>query len=193
MTRRRMEMAGSRFTTAVILTALLSLNAPAVAQPQPTSTLKKKTPVKSSSSGRATSPSGTTSSSSCPLVSGKTENATKTTSGLLCQEDALGQWFPLGSARLMLRDLKAGRAALALQPKLEARIGLADKTEQLLKQQIETEEKISAEWERVAKVQTERLRDKDAWYRSSTLWFAVGVVTAVGIGFGAAKLYAETR
>lgn len=105
----------------------------------------------------------------------------------------MGQWFPLGSALRMLRDLKGGQAALALQPKLEARIGLADKAEKLLQVQVATEEKIAAEWERVAKVQTERLRAKDAWYRSPTLWFALGFVTATAVGYGVAKLYAETK
>lgn len=170
--------------------------APVASHAQPRSRSTGPTEKKSTSRASAgAKPASTNSSSSpkCPLTPGKTENATKTTSGLLCLGDALGQWFPLGEARLVLKDLKAGRAAIALQPKLEARISLADKAEQLLRQQLTTEEKISAEWERVAKVQTEKLAAKDAWYRSPTLWFAVGFVAATAVGFGVAKLYAETK
>jgi hypothetical protein len=195
-TQKVTRRVGSRFGVST-LTLLLLLPLAASAQPRSTSTPPPTSPpTRSSGSGTASSSTGTTTSSpsvTCPLKAGAPENATKTKSGLLCLEDVPGQWFPLDAARLLLRDLAAGKEALALQPKLEARIDLAASTEKLLKDQLANEEKITATWEKVARVQTERLQQREAWYKSPTLWFAVGFVTATAVGFGIAKLYSETR
>jgi hypothetical protein len=128
----------------------------------------------------------------CPLAPDAKGVATKSTSGLVCVDGALGQWFPLNKARLLLSDVKLGNAALQLTPKLEARIELSEKTSELLRKQLVTEESIANTWKDVAEIQTKRLKQKDAWYKSPILWFAVGAVAAFGISYGVTRLYAGT-
>lgn len=147
--------------------------------------------------GRTAIPSGfvtaSRSSMRCPLPPGSPERATKKTSGLLCHEGALGQWFPRAQARLLLKELTAGRAALSLQPKLEGRLALMSKVEAMLKKQVETERQIASQWKTVVRGQAERLGAKRAWYKSPALWFAAGLVCAVALGYGTAMLYEKTR
>jgi len=93
----------------------------------------------------------------------------------------------------MLGDLKRGQVAVSLQPKLERRIALEEHTTKLLRLELTTERKISTEWMRAARAQTERLESRHAWYKSPVFWFAVGFLAATGLSYGVAKLYAETH
>lgn len=96
-----------------------------------------------------------------------------------------GMFFPMPVARLMLKDLKLGKAALAMQPKLELRIELEKHKTKLLELDVETVEKMSQIWKSTAEDQAKRLSKTDTFWRSPTLWFALGVVVAGG-AFGAA-------
>ena len=100
----------------------------------------------------------------------------------------MGQFFPLPAARLMLQDLKAGRAALALVPKLELQVSLALRRIKLLELDNATLDKISERWRLVAVKHVKKLQSKDAWYNSAQFWFGVGgtVATAAVIGLVAA-------
>ena len=85
----------------------------------------------------------------------------------------------------MLKDLKKGRAALDLQPKLEQRIELEKKRTELLSQEVATSDKIADVWRTTAEQQAKALAQKDAWWKSPYLWtavgFVVGAATTVGI------------
>lgn len=210
---------GSQSTARVLSLTLILLHAPFAAasslsgsreaQKAPTQTLLSLLPSRNLTEsvltrrdatkldGRTVTPNGfdTVSSSSmnCPLPPGSQTRATKKSSGLLCHEGALGQWFPRREARLLLKELTAGRAALSLQPKLEGRLALMSKVEAMLKKQVETQRQIASQWKTVVRSQAERLGAKRAWYRSPALWFAAGIVCAVALGYGTAMLYEKTR
>jgi len=112
----------------------------------------------------------------CPLQPSIAGLASKGSSGLLCLDGAIGQWFPLPAARRMLKDLQVGRAAIALQPKLERRIELEVQRVILLELDVATSDKIAEQWRKAAEVQAKVLAQKDSFWRSPALWFAVGTV-----------------
>lgn len=92
----------------------------------------------------------------------------------------MGQWFPLPAARLLLKDIKAGKAAIALQPRLERRIELADRRSKLLELDSQTADKIAERWRAAAQAQAKELSKADSVWRSPILWFAIGVVLGAG-------------
>ena len=86
----------------------------------------------------------------------------------------------------MLQDLKAGKAAIVLQDKLEQRIELEKRRSKLLELNVETSSAIAEQWRKAAETQGKALQQKKSFWRSPVLWFAVGVVIS-SISFVAAK------
>lgn len=154
---------------------------PAVALSQPASRARS-TRASSTSvfAGAQSSKAGSSSSPKCPISLGNKSRATTSKSGLLCHEGVAGQWFPRPAVRLLLKDLKSGRAALALQPKLERRIELGVQRVKLLELDVATSDKIGAAWRTAAEVQAKQLAKKDSAWRSPTVWFAIGLVLGIG-------------
>jgi hypothetical protein len=128
-----------------------------------------------------TSRPGSTSSPKCPLgAAHKKRRATKSKSGLLCLDGSIGQWFPIARARLLLTDVKLGRNALKQVPLLEQKSSFALQRVKLLELQVGDSEKIAETWRQAAQEQAKALQSQHAWYKSPTLWFAVGLVLGVG-------------
>lgn len=119
--------------------------------------------------------------------------ATKDKSGLLCNDGVRGFWFPEVSAKKMLADLQQYQVNKKLVERLETRVRISDNIEKKLLEQLDTEERISTQWRELSETQQKSLRKRQAWYKSPTLWFAIGFVTATAAGYGVAQLYARTQ
>lgn len=118
---------------------------------------------------------------------------TKTSSGLLCLEGTLGQWFPRDSALRLLKDVKRGKAALALQPKLEHRLELEKRRTLLLELDGKTLEKIAETWRKAAEEQARARSTLMKWYHSPYLWMAVGFVAGTAATVGIVAAIGEIR
>lgn len=118
------------------------------------------------------------------------------TSGPLTHEGHKGMWFPMDSARQLLKDVKLLKATQATLKKTEDRLGLEQERTKLLDKNVKSSEQISELWKKTAEQQAKALAQKDSWWKSPYLWtavgFVVGAATTVGITFavnhsGAAK------
>lgn len=92
----------------------------------------------------------------------------------------MGQWFPQANLRLMLVDLKRGRAALELQPKLEKQVRLAEERIGLLELDAKTLEKIGTTWRVAATEQAKVLVQQRSIWSDPKFWFAAGLVLGAG-------------
>jgi len=86
----------------------------------------------------------------------------------------------------MLTDLKKGKAALQLVPKLELRLSLEKTRTKLLASEVVTADKIAKTWETAARQQAEARVRSRSWYRSPYLWFVFGTLLGVGASVGIA-------
>jgi hypothetical protein len=98
----------------------------------------------------------------------------------LCLEGSLGLWFPRTAHLRMLTDLKLGKAALSLQPKLERQIELANERIALLELDAKTLDKIAEQWRTAATSQAKVLTARRSWLHDPKFWFAAGLVLGAG-------------
>lgn len=116
--------------------------------------------------------------------------ATVNSSGIFCLNGVTrGMWFPWDVARLMLKDLYRGRAAIQLVPSLEFQLTKKSQTILLLKEQNKQSEEVAARYQKLSAAQHKQLQTQNAWYKSKPFWFTVGVVTTIVVGITGAKIY----
>jgi hypothetical protein len=80
----------------------------------------------------------------------------------------------------MLVDLKRGKGALQLQPKLEKQLRLAEERIALLELDARTLEKIGNTWRTAATSQAKVLTQRRSIWRDPKFWFAAGLVLGAG-------------
>lgn len=99
-----------------------------------------------------------------------------------------GIWFQLDVARCMLGRLSALPLYAQRVTLLQGRLTLDDERSALVDREVslaEEGEQQAVDALDAAIRARQRAEDaRDAWYRSPALWFALGVVAAVAVGFG---------
>lgn len=129
----------------------------------------------------------------CPVNVQVGEAVDTTKSNRLCVNGVPGMWFPMPSARQMLKDIKSGSSEKLEKVKLSQKLSLCDERTSLLQEQVKTVDAISDSWRKSAEEQAKQAQNKSKWYKAPTLWFAVGFVAATAVGYGLAQAYANSN
>jgi hypothetical protein len=137
----------------------------------------------------ATDPPGTSKVKSTE-VAPDTENG-KPKATLLRMREHSGMWFPMGSAKRILKTVKEHPIKMKELAKTQDLLQLRDARIGLLEKNNSTNEQIAEIWRTTAQDQAKALGQRDPWWRSPYLWtavgFAVGAAVTVGIAVAVKK------
>lgn len=125
----------------------------------------------------------------CVSVFAQTEeNKPPDTSAKLVTHDGKrGMWFPMPSARRLLKDVKLQAATESALKMTERRLILEKERSDLLVKNQVAAERIASLWKKTAAQQAKVLEKDEAWWRIPHLWvvvgFTAGVAATIGLTF----------
>lgn len=115
------------------------------------------------------------------------------TSELLEHNGKNGMWFPLPTARRLLKDLKMGMGAIRLGSKLELRLEAEITKNKLLEDQLASVFREAQIWKDAAEARAKELADivNPPWYKHPYAWaifgFVIGTSTTTLIALAIGK------
>ena len=118
------------------------------------------------------------------LVSLRAAHADEPTSRVLEVDGKPGMWFPMATAKKMLKDITVCRGQTAELDLTVKRLDLEKSRSDLLTKNLKTTEDISNTWKTLAEDQAKRLTKANPWWKSPYLWSTVGFVLGTGVTVG---------
>lgn len=130
--------------------------------------------------------SGTRSAFADPKPEDRTVAPLLESSEIIRHQGVKGLWFPMPTARRLLRDLHIGRGAIKLGRKLELRIETEIAKTRLTEHQLASAISELQIWKDTAKEQAKQLHEigSPPWYMRPYLWAAVGFLIGAGCTVG---------